>query len=161
MRNTQAVVCYKSGFGKPVIVVDCEFPEFIIYPIRKDIEVPASLMKWRRGGKVKDSMTEAKWTGKDVSDVLDIAIEVPLGFDGKPENLVKLIQRLSRDEKEALEKKGKPILKQPSNRTYNFSSNGKRALLYQVKLRRGSRVGKAGHLAVNFGGRRVPLISFC
>jgi hypothetical protein len=26
LRNTQAISCYKSGFGEPVIVHDCEFP---------------------------------------------------------------------------------------------------------------------------------------
>ncbi|KAF8852999.1 hypothetical protein BDZ45DRAFT_694662 [Acephala macrosclerotiorum] len=116
LRNTQAVVCYKSGFGKPVIVVDCEIPNFPIYRIRKDIMVPdrtPNLMRWRRGGKWKDVKAEVKWRSRDIKDILGIAIEVPLGYNGKPEDLVQPIRRLSKKEKEKLIKKGKPIPKEP------------------------------------------------
>jgi hypothetical protein len=116
LRNTQAVTCYKSGFGKPVIVVDCEIPNALIYRIRKDIMVPdgtPNLMRWRRGGKWKDVKAEVKWTSRDIKDILGIAIEVPLGYNGKPEDLVQPIRRLSKKEKERLIKKGKPIPKEP------------------------------------------------
>jgi hypothetical protein len=116
LRNTQAVVCYKSGFGKPVIVVDCEIPDFPIYRIRKDIMVPKgtpNLMRWRRGGVWKDVKAEVKWTSKDIKDILGIAIDVPLGYNGKPEDLVQPIRRLSKKEKEKLIKKGKSIPKEP------------------------------------------------
>ncbi len=116
LRNTQAVTCYKSGFGKPVIVVDCEFPKAIIYRIRKDIEAPdrtPNLMRWRRGGKLKDVKAEVKWSSRDVKDILGIAIEVPLGYNGKPEDLARPIARLSKKEKERLRRKNKPIPKEP------------------------------------------------
>jgi uncharacterized surface protein with fasciclin (FAS1) repeats len=41
LRNTQAVTCYKSRLGDPVIIVDYEIPNAIIYRIRKDIISPA------------------------------------------------------------------------------------------------------------------------
>ena len=116
LRNTQAVTCYKSGLGKPAIVVDCEIPEWMIYRIRKDVMHPEkcpNLMRWRRAGKVKDLKTEEKWKVKDISDVLGIAIEVPLGFDGLPEDLVRLIPPLSEIQKKRLKKLGKPIPRQP------------------------------------------------
>ena len=116
LRDTQAILCYKNGFGKPAIVVDCEVPEWPIYRIRKDVLVVAScpnLMKWRRAGRNKDPKSENKWTVDDIKHVHAIAIEVPPGYSGNPEEQVRLIPPLSIDEKKKLKDNGKPVPKQP------------------------------------------------
>lgn len=116
LRPKQKVTCYKDGFGKPAIVVDCEIPKWIIYRIRKDVLIPENcpnFMTWRRAGVVKDPTTKKKWSVDDISKVQGIAIEVPPGYDKDPEELVRLIPKLSGAQKDKLKKKGKPIPKQP------------------------------------------------
>lgn len=121
LRNTQAVLCYKNGFGKPAIVVDYEFPKNQIYRIRNDILIPDStpnLMKWRRAGKVNPK-TGKKWSVEDMQPVFPrIAIKVPPGYERDPEDLVKLIPAISGAEKDALKKAGKPAPKQPDVQMY-------------------------------------------
>ena len=57
LRDSEAVVCYKAGFGKPAIVLNNEILDWPIYRIRKDVLIQDSdrnLMDWRRAGKLKD-----------------------------------------------------------------------------------------------------------
>lgn len=116
LRSTQKVACFKRGFGSPAIVLDTEVPKWTIYRIRKDVLIPEScpnLMTWRRAGVVKDPKTEKKWSVDDIHSIQGIAIEVPEGYDKDPEELVKLIPKLSGAEKDKYKKMGKPIPKQP------------------------------------------------
>ncbi|KAH7363948.1 hypothetical protein BKA65DRAFT_545860 [Rhexocercosporidium sp. MPI-PUGE-AT-0058] len=117
LRATQVVHCYKNGaFGTPSIVVDREFPESHIYRIRTDIQPKpgtADLMKWRRAGK-KNPRTGKNWCVEDMVEILPrIAIQVPPGYEGNPEDLVKLIPPISGTERDALKAAGKRIPMQP------------------------------------------------
>jgi hypothetical protein len=62
---------------------------------------------------VKDPTTKKKWSVDNISKVQGIAIKVPPGYDKEPEELVRLIPKLSGAQKDKLKKKGKPIPKQP------------------------------------------------
>jgi hypothetical protein len=116
LRDSQAIICCKGGFGKTAIVLESEVPKLPIYRIRNDVLIADScpdLMTWRRAGKVKDPKTKKKWSVDDISKIQGIAIAVPPGYEGKPEDLVKLLPRLSGKQKDELKDQKKPIPKQP------------------------------------------------
>ncbi|KAG9242057.1 hypothetical protein BJ878DRAFT_577724 [Calycina marina] len=117
LRPTQTLICYKGvGFGKPGIVEDFEVPNCLIYRYRTDVHIDEDtpdLMKWRRAGKVNPK-TGKKWGVGDMVKILPhIAIQVPPGYKGNPEDLVKLIPKISGTERDALKNAGKRIPKQP------------------------------------------------
>jgi hypothetical protein len=113
---TQRVIAFKSSgpYGQIGMVIDTEIPRCPIFRIRKNVIVPTgvlNIMDTRRAGK-KDPDTDQKWTPDDIDEVVGIAISVPAGYDGKVEDLVKPLPKLSLEQKVVLKKAGKPIPRQ-------------------------------------------------
>jgi hypothetical protein len=95
--------------------MDTEIPGCPIFRIMKNVIVPTdvlNIMSTRRAGK-ENPETGLKWTRDDLQDVLGIAITVPDGYDGKVEDLVKPLEKLSYEEKAKYQKAKKPIPRQP------------------------------------------------
>jgi hypothetical protein len=117
LRKTQAILGYKQGArnGKVAIVAETDVPGHQIYRIRRDIFVSSDkldIIQARRAGTGvlgKGSRGNIKWSADDMADVIGIAIEVPPGYKGNPEDLVLPIPRLSEAEKEEKKAKGERL----------------------------------------------------
>ncbi|KAH8587305.1 hypothetical protein B0O99DRAFT_601750 [Bisporella sp. PMI_857] len=112
----QAIIGYKGGIAKKVIIVDRSVPKREIFRMRTGVEPPANcpdIINWRRAGKVKNRQTKEKWNKSDIAAVLGVVIEIPPKYKGNPEDLVRLIKPLTNKEVFDLKEKGKPIPKQP------------------------------------------------
>jgi len=115
--STQRVIAFKSSgpYGQIGMVIDTEIARCPIFRIRKNVIVPTgvlNIMDTRRAGK-KDPETDLKWTPDDIKEIVGIAIAVPAGYEGKVEDLVKPLPKLSLQQKADLKKVGKPIPRQP------------------------------------------------
>ncbi|KFY64291.1 hypothetical protein V496_03322 [Pseudogymnoascus sp. VKM F-4515 (FW-2607)] len=119
LRQTQAILGYKQGTGngRVAIVAETDVPGHQIYRIRRDVIVSSDkvdIIQTRRAGTGvlgKGSRGNTKWTSDDIEDLVGIAIEVPPGYEGNPENLVLPI-RLSEAQKEEIKAKGERLPKQ-------------------------------------------------
>ncbi|KFZ16135.1 hypothetical protein V501_02384 [Pseudogymnoascus sp. VKM F-4519 (FW-2642)] len=120
LRRTQAILGYKQGSrnGKVAIVAETDVPGHEIYRIRRDVIVSSDkvdIIQTRRAGTGvlgKGSRGNIKWTSDDVDDLIGIAIEVPPGYKGNPEDLVLPIPRLSEVEKEEIKARGERLPRQ-------------------------------------------------
>jgi hypothetical protein len=117
LRDTQAIIGYKGGFGLTAIVYDYEVPNWAIFRLRRDVMIDdddlPNFMDRRRGGKAKKKGAKELWRAKDIRRVKGIAIAVPPGYAGNPEDLVDLIPHVSGTEKDRLKKAGERIPQQP------------------------------------------------
>ncbi|OBT40535.1 hypothetical protein VE00_09008 [Pseudogymnoascus sp. WSF 3629] len=117
LRPTQSILGYKRGRsnGKVAIVAECDVKNHQIYRIRRDIFVSSDdvdIIQTRRTGTGvlgKGDRGNIKWTADDIDDVVGIAIEVPPGYKGKPEDLVIPIEPLTVAQKEKIKAKGERV----------------------------------------------------
>jgi hypothetical protein len=116
LRDSQAIISFKGGFGTTAIIYDCEVPRWPIYRLRKDLVVNQeklpNFMDQRHGGKKKKGSREL-WRKKDINKVLGITITVPIRYSGDPEELVELILYMSPLDKAKLRDDYKDVPKQP------------------------------------------------